>query len=253
MGVVKLRRLHRQVREAAAGHEASLRLGGVQVNFWFTLSAYGKAPAGTDTDRYDWAISVVARHVNDRVNRCFAGAAWLKQRFPARSYVRVHLMPRDDASVSVEYLRKKNWGGPKELLCGLRIPSVWFADRSDALMGLREFQAVLHALRAIGDRYGIGLPAAIGREADRGKPELHNPFVARPPEPLRYADSAVELEHLAGSMHPDQLLIAAKEPMPATAGDQRQTIAEALGPVVNRRSLGPADAEVAAWIIRTRQ
>jgi hypothetical protein len=37
--------------------------------------------------------------------------------------------------------------GPKELPCGLRIPSVWFADRSDGLLGLRDFRAVLHALR----------------------------------------------------------------------------------------------------------
>ena len=222
------------------------------MNYWFTLSAQSKAPTGIDTVRYSWATGVVARHVEDRVNRCFAGVAWLKQRFPAHSDVRVSLMPHNDAAVSVEYLRRKNYGGPKQLHCGLRIPSVWFADRSDALIGLREFQAVLHALRAIGDHYGIGLPAAASTDSDRGKPELQNPFVARPPEPSRYADSTIAVEHLAGSMHPDQLVIAAKEPMPTRAGDQRQILAEALGAVVERHALGPADAEVAAWIIQTR-
>ena len=50
------------------------------MNFWISLSAQLRAPAGGDQERYAGAVAVVAR--------CFAGAAWLKRRFPARSYGR---------------------------------------------------------------------------------------------------------------------------------------------------------------------
>jgi hypothetical protein len=222
------------------------------MNNWFTLSAHLRAPTGIDQHRYGWAAGVVAQHVADRINRSFAGPSWLRQRFPARSYVRVHLLPHNTASIGVEYLRKKNHGGSKELLCGLKIPLAWLTDRSDGLVGLREFQAALHALRAIGDHFGIGMPAAVSGDTDHGDPELQNPFVEQTRSPLRYADSAVRMERLASSMRPNQLLIAAKEPMPTLASDQRQSIVGVLGSVAERHLLGPADAKVAAWIVQTQ-
>ncbi|MGW4945030.1 hypothetical protein ACWEOZ_25955 [Actinoplanes sp. NPDC004185] len=185
------------------------------MSFWISLSASLTMPAGVGRVAYGQAL-VVAHSVEDRFNRCFAGAAWLKQRFPARSSVRVHLLPRDDTVVSAEYLRKKNYGGPKEIQCGLRLPSSWFQDPpvGDGLTGLRLFQAVQHALHAIGDRYGIGTPAAVGPHADRGRPALVDPFRRPPSGPSRYAAAALELQRLAHSTPPDQLILVAKEPRP---------------------------------------
>lgn len=179
------------------------------MSFWISLSASLTMPVGVDPVAYGQAL-VVAHSVEDRLNRCFAGAAWLKQRFPARSSVRVHLLPRSDTAVSVEYLRKKNYGGPKEIRCGLRLPSSWFSNPpvGDGLTGLRLFQAVQHALHAIGDQYGIGAPAAVGPNADRGRPELGNPFRPPPSGPSRYAAAALELQRLALSTQPDQLVLA---------------------------------------------
>jgi hypothetical protein len=222
------------------------------MNFWISLSASHTTPTGVDPVAYQRAI-VVAHSVEDRLNRCFAGAAWLKQRFPARSSVRVHLLPHDDTAVSVEYLRKKNYGGPKELRCGLRIPASWCSDPpvGDGLTGLRLFQAVQHALHAIGDQYGIGAPAAVGPKADRGRPELEDPFRPRPSRPSRYAAAALELQRLTHSTRPDQLVLVAKEPPSATVAKRHQAVIEALGTVVARHTVAMPDGEVKAWVIHT--
>ncbi len=220
---------------------------------WIFLSASHTMPAGVDRVAYGQVL-VVAHSVEDRLNRCFAGAAWLKQRFPARSAVRVHLLPHDGTAVSVEYLRKKNYGGPKEIRCGLRLPSFWFCDPpvGDGLTGLRLFQAVQHALHAIGDHYGIGTSAAAGPHADRGRPELGNPFRPPPSGPSRYAAAALELQRLAHSTQPDQLVLVAKAAPSATVAKQHQAVIEALGTVVARHTVAAAEGEVQAWIIHIR-
>ncbi|GGQ83760.1 hypothetical protein [Couchioplanes azureus] len=221
---------------------------------WIFLSASHRMPTGVDPLAYWRATVVVAESVEDRLNRCFAGAAWLKQRFPARSAVMVHLLPHDDTSVSVEYLRKKNCGGPKEIRCGLRIPSSWFSDPhvGDGLTGLRLFQAVQQALHAIGEEYGIGTPAAVGPSAGRSRPELEDPFRPRPSGPSRYAAAAVHLQRLAHSTDPDQLLLVAKEPLSGIVTRQHQTVLDALGAVGARHTVATPDGEVTAWTIRIR-
>ncbi|GAA3347027.1 hypothetical protein GCM10020358_60260 [Amorphoplanes nipponensis] len=223
------------------------------MNSWIFLSASLTTPAGVGRVAYGQAM-VVAHSVEDRVNRSFAGAAWLRQRFPARSCVQVQLLPRDDTVVGVEYVRKKNYGGPKEIRCGLRLPAAWFADPpiGDGLTGLRLFQAVQHALHAIGDQYGIGVPAAVGPAADRGRPELENPFRPPPSGPSRYAAAALELQRLAHSTRPDQMVLVAKEPPSAAVAEQHRAVIEALGTVVARHTVATPDGEAEAWTIHIR-
>jgi hypothetical protein len=225
------------------------------MTFWLDLSAPLRAPAGVDPFLYEQMIAV-SNKVADRVTRCFAGPAWLKRRFHARSYVRLHLLLTDDASVSVEHLKTKSWipggGGPLEIRCGLRIPTAWLAERGDGLLGLRLFQAVLHALHAVGDHHDIGgAPAPVGPGADRSTPEVWDPFHPPPPPPT-YADINTHLERLTATLHPDQLLLAAKEPMSSTVAKQCQDACEALGAVIDQQTLTAPDAKATAWIIQTR-
>jgi hypothetical protein len=235
--------------------------------FWLDLSAppvetrHGSmtaftypAPTGVDSLLYMNLVGV-SNQVADRVTRCFAGSAWLRRRFPARSYVQVHLLPRNDASVDVEYLRTHSWSedgaGPQEIQCGLRIPMAWLAEPGAALLGLRVFQAVLHALHAIGNHYGIGTPTAIGPNADRGNPEVSDPFSPPPPAPS-YTDINAHLERLTASLKPEQLLLAVKEPTSSTIAGQCRNVSEALGSIIEQHTLTTPNAKATAWLIQTR-
>jgi hypothetical protein len=224
------------------------------VSFWITLTLKRfKPPPGIDPDPQGRAIDVVS-HVQDRIAPCFAGAAWLKRRFPARSYLNILLLPQnDDASVSVEYLKTKGWGmgngGPREIRCGLRIPAVWFTEAGHGLVGLRLFQAVLHALNVVGDHYGIGRPAARIPKPDPDF-ELWDPFGPPPPRGLPYAEINAHLERLTVSIGPDQLVLAVKEPASSTITDQCRNVHEALGLIVERHTLTAPDAKATAWIIQ---
>ena len=224
------------------------------MTFWLTLYARLKEQKGVDPVHFNQMLAVF-NDVADRVTRCFAGEAWLRRRFHARSYVQVRLLATDDASVSVEHLKTKGYGGgtdgPREIRCVLRIPTSWLAERGDGLLGLRLFQAVLHALHAVGDRYGIGTPAAVGPGSDRGNPEVWDPF--RPPPPLpSYADINAHLERLAASLHPEQLLLAVQGPTSSTVAGQCRSVSEALGAVVDQHTLTAPNVKATAWIIQTR-
>jgi hypothetical protein len=220
---------------------------------WLDLSARLTVPTGIDPARY-LRIHAVEHHVADRITRCFAGAAWLSRRFPARSSVRVDLLTHDDASVGVEHLKPKSWGGghggPKQIRCRLRIPASWPAQPGDALLGLRMFQGVLHALHLIGERYGIGTPAAIGPRGGHGDPELWNPF-RPPPPPPSYADINAHLERLAASLQPEQLLLAVQGPTSSTVARQCRNVRAALGAEVDQHILTAPDAKATAWTIQT--
>ena len=212
-----------------------------------------EAPAGVDPDSY-WRMADAGNRVADRVTRCFAGSAWLRRRFPARSYVQVFLLTTDAASAGVEYLTTESGpgggDGPQGISCGLQIPTAWMAAPGDGLLGLRMFQAVLHALRAIGERYDIGMPSAVGPGADRGEPDVWDPF-GPPPRQPSYADINAHLDRLTRSLRPDQLLLAAKEPVPATVARQCRTVCEALGTVVDQHTLTAPDTKATAWTIHT--
>jgi hypothetical protein len=215
------------------------------------MSVYAfEAPEGVDPDSY-WHMLDVGSRVTDRVTRCFAGSAWLRRRFPARSYVQLFASTTDDASVSVEYFRTESGpdgdDGPQGIYCGLQIPTSWMATAGDGLLGLRMFQAVLHALHAIGKRYDIGMPAAARPRADR---EMWDPFGPPPPQPS-YADINGHLQRLAASLRRDQLLLTVKEPASATTARQCRTVCEALGTVVDQHTLTTPDAKAAAWTIQT--
>jgi hypothetical protein len=219
---------------------------------WFHLSAPPKAPTGVDPV-LRWRLIGAANRVADRVTRCYAGSAWLKRRFPSRSSVHVHLLPTGNAPVSVQRLNIFRWGdndGPIEIGCGLRIPMPWLTDPGDALLGLRLFQAVLHALHAVGDHYDIGRLAAIGPNADHDKPEVFDPFRPRP-APHSYADLNARLNRLAAALGPEQLLLAVKEPMSSTVAGRCRDVREALGTVVDQHTLTAPNVKATAWIIQT--
>ena len=56
---------------------------------WITLTLKRFKPLpGIDPDPQGRAVDV-ASHVEDRVAPCFAGAAWLNRRFPARSFLNI--------------------------------------------------------------------------------------------------------------------------------------------------------------------
>jgi hypothetical protein len=223
------------------------------MSFWIALSAPFAAPAGVDPHRYQRVATAVASHVADRVTLCYAGSAWLKRRFPARSYVQVHLLAHNDASVSVHYLKTKSWGdpdGPQEIQCGLRIPTSWFAEAGDGLAGLRLFQATLHAVNAVGDHYDIGRPAAAAAKPGRGDLSLWDPFRPLEPGPSAYADIDAHLERLAASINPDQLLLAVKEPTSPTVTRQCRSMGAALGAIADQHALTSPKAEATAWTIQ---
>ncbi|MET0494880.1 MAG: hypothetical protein ABW000_17295 [Actinoplanes sp.] len=219
---------------------------------WLALYAPLTVPTGIDPVRY-LRLPAAQHHVADRITRCFAGPAWLSRRFPARSSVRVDLLTHDDASVSVEHLKPKGWGGghggPRQIRCRLRIPASWPAQPGDALLGLRMFQGVLHALHLIGERYDIGTPAAVRPGAGRGDPDLRDPFHPPPPEPS-YADINAHLERLAAALHPEQLLLAVRGPTSSTVARQCRGVHEALGEVVDQRTLTAPQMKATAWIIQ---
>jgi hypothetical protein len=211
-----------------------------------------KPPPGVDPGRYHHMISVGA-DVARRVTRCFAGASWLRRAFPARSFVQLHMLTSNDASITVEYLLMESESdsatAPRGIHCGLRIPTSWIMEPGDALLGLRLFQAVLQALQAIGEHHNIGMPAAIGPDADRGNPPVWDPF--RPPLGLPpYAEIKAGLERRAASLHPDQLLLIVKQPVSSTVYGQCQDVGEALGAVVDQYTLTAPRIKVTAWIIQ---
>ena len=222
------------------------------MSFWIASSAPFTAPPGVDPVRYQRVVTAVASQVEYRVAPCYAGSAWLKRRFPARSYVQVHLLAHNDAAVSVEYLKTKSWtdsDGPQEIRCGLRIPTVWFAEPGDGLIGLRLFQAVLHALNVVGDHYGIGRPRAVNPKPD---PDfgLRDPFLPPPLDTFPYAEINAHLDRLATSIGPDHLVLAVKEPTSTTITDQCRSVHEALGMIVERHTLAAPEAEATAWTIQ---
>ncbi|MEU8664173.1 hypothetical protein, partial [Actinoplanes philippinensis] len=133
--------------------------------------------------------------------------------------------------------------GPKTIRCDLRIPADWLAEPGDGLLGLRLFQAMLYALRAIGDHYDIGGPAAAG---PGGGAAAWDPF-GPPPPPPSYADVNAHLEHLATSLRPDQLLLVVKEPTTATVARRCRDVRQALGTVVGEHTL---HRKATAWTIQ---
>ncbi|MEV6599879.1 hypothetical protein AB0M36_23935 [Actinoplanes sp. NPDC051346] len=222
------------------------------MTFWLDPYTRFKSLTGVDPVLYERMRSV-STEVAERVTRCFAGSAWLRRRFPARSYVNMRLLPGSDATVGVELLKTKGGGGPngpKAIRCDLRIPASWLAEPGDGLLGLRLFQAMLHALHAIGEHYVIGMPAAVGPGADRGDPEVWDPFDP-PPPPLSYADINAHLERLAASLSPNHLLLAVKEPTSAAVVRQCREVSEALGTVVDQHTLSAPNAKATAWTIQT--
>jgi hypothetical protein len=223
------------------------------MNDWLTLYARLTVPTGLDPVRYG-RIHAVEHGVADRIIRGFAGPAWLHRRFPARSSVRLDLLTHDDVSVGVEHLKPKGWGGghggPKQVRCRLRIPAFWLAEPGDALLGLRLFQGVLQALHLIGERYGIGAPAAVGPGADHGDPDLRDPFHPPPPQPS-YAGINAHLERLAASLGPDHLLLAVRGPTSSIVAGPCRRVREALGAVVEQHTLTEPQVKATAWIIQT--
>ncbi|BCJ49499.1 hypothetical protein Asp14428_09740 [Actinoplanes sp. NBRC 14428] len=197
------------------------------MSFWLDLSAppgaegshppagdLALAPAGPTADGYRRMVAV-GSDVAGRVSHCLAGPAWLRRRFPARSHVQIHASPAAGPAAAVEYLRTEPGpdgdDGPYGIHCGLAIPGAWTVTPGDGLLGLRLLQAVLHALQVVGAHYGIGMPSAVRPQADPG---LGDPF-GPPPRPS-YAAANPDPPHLAGSPDPGHLLLAVKEPAPAT-------------------------------------
>jgi hypothetical protein len=229
------------------------------MSFWLDLSHFSfEVPEGLDAQECSRRASIFATEVVDRVTRCFAGSAWLRQRFPARSYVQVRLQAHDKAAVSVEHLTIVNFPeegatGPQEISCDLRVPTAWFTDPGHGLIGLRFFQAVLYAFHTIGERYDIGIPAAIGPTSDRGNPEVRDRFrPPAPPAPPQYAEINTHLERLAAELQPEQLLVAVKEPVPPAVARQCRAVQEALGEVVDQHTLTGPGVKATAWTIQTR-
>jgi hypothetical protein len=221
---------------------------------WLFLHASHKAWKRVDPALFGRMVAL-GNVVGDRVTLGFAGSAWLKRRFHPRSTLQVHLLPTDEATSGVEVMKAKTWGegpgGPKQLRCGLRIPTSWLVDAGDGLAGLRLFRAMLDALHTVGDHYGIGAPAAVTPRSVPGDYEVWDPFRPPPPE-SSYADINTHLDRLVDSLRPDQVLLAIKEPTsPAVAGQVR-AVSEALGTVVDQQTLTTPDVKATAWIIQTR-
>ncbi|UQU66861.1 hypothetical protein COUCH_11575 [Couchioplanes caeruleus] len=230
------------------------------MTFWFDVSSPTML-TGVDQQLFrrqakvDWAsygrMIEASNHVSPRVSRCFAGSAWLRRRFPARSHVTLFFVLSDDTSVSVTYLTTISTpdddDSPQGIYWVLNLPTAWLAEPGDGLLGLRLFEAVLDALRVIGEHYGIGMPAAAGSGADRG--DVWDPF-GPPPRPS-YADINTALERLTASLPPEQLLLVAKEPVTATVARQCRIVREALGTVINELTLTGPNTKGTAWTIQT--
>ncbi|UQU66840.1 hypothetical protein COUCH_11465 [Couchioplanes caeruleus] len=224
------------------------------MTFWLDPYTRFKSLTGVDPVLYE-RMRFVSTEVTERVTRCFAGQAWLRRRFPARSYVNMRLLPHGDATVGVELVKTETRGGggpsgPKTIRCDLRIPTSWLAEPGDGLLSLRLFQAMLHALHVIGEHYDIGTPAVVGSGGNRGDSEVWDPF-GPPPPPPSYAHINAHLERLAASLSPDQLLLVVKEPTSATIARQCHNVRQALGAVVDQHTLTAPDAKATAWTIQT--
>jgi hypothetical protein len=222
------------------------------MTFWLDPYTRFKSLTGVDPVLYE-RMSSISTEVAERVTRCFAGQAWLRRRFPARSYVNLRLLPHSDTTVGVELVKIRRGGGPsgpKTIRCDLRIPTSWLAEPGDGLLGLRLFQAMLHALNVIGEHYDIGTPAAVGPGRHRGDPEVRDPF-GPPPPPPSYAHIDAHLKRLAASLSPDQVLLVVKEPTSAAIARQCRNVRQALGIVVDQHTLTAPHAKATAWTIQT--
>ncbi|WP_433796201.1 hypothetical protein [Actinoplanes sp. CA-252034] len=219
------------------------------MTFWLDPYTRFKSLTGVDPVLYE-RMSSVSTEVAERVTRCFAGQAWLRRRFPAHSHVNMRLLPQSDTAAGVELVKTRRGAGPKTIRCDLRIPISWLAEPGDGLLSLRLFQAMLHALHVIGERYDIGAPAAVGPGGHRGDPGVRDPF-GPPPPPPSYADINAHLTRLATSLGPDQLVLAVKEPTSATVARQCRNVRQALGTVVDQHTLIAPHAKATAWTIQT--
>jgi hypothetical protein len=226
------------------------------MSFWiFVSSRAARRGSGVDAKRY-LNIHDLASYANTALERGFGpGSTWLKQRFPAKSFVAIYVRAHGDTTVKVEKPRLKSDGGgpgdPKEISCSVNLPAVWFDAPGDGLLAVRVFRAVLLALRAVGEHYEIGPPPLRSGRADPGKPELRSLFSPPQVGPSPFRAAAASLQSLADAAEPHQLLLAAREPATRSVRARRNAVVTALGSVQAEHVLPVLDeGDVRVWVIR---
>lgn len=204
-----------------------------------------------DTEQYDRCAIELTSFINDAVERGFAGGAWLKQRFPARSLVWIHLYVHGEGSVTVNRPSTKNYGGPKRIQCRAGVPASWFSGSGDVVLMFRLFRAVLQVLDTLGAHYEIGPPGVRSPKTDPGKPKLLDPFSPEPVRPSPYEAVAGKVQDIADRADPQQLIVVAHGPAPRRQQQRWQEVAQALGtPETEQVLTGPEHGEVHVWTIR---
>lgn len=219
---------------------------------WLSVSAHDPGrDSGVDVERYSRCVHDLVAYINDAVERSFAGSTWLKQRFPAKSYVRIDVRVNSGETVNVDKLRTKTYGGPKEIICPVSVPAVWFDVPGDGLLAIRLFRAVLLALDSIGECYEIGSPPLRATKADPGKPDLMDPFSPRLAQPSPYGEAACSLQEIADRAEPHQLVLAGHGLASRFVRARQEAVGQALGMVEAEHVLpAPGEGGVRVWVIR---
>lgn len=219
------------------------------MSFWLSVSAKKpKRHLGINATRYN-AVHDLASATNDMIARAFDGVSWLRQRFPAKSYVDLRVECQD--KICVTDIRTKSFGGPKAIICTVGVPVAWFDDPGDGLLAVRLLRAELLALSAIAERYELGTVSLRTREKDPQKPELVNPFVARPTRGQAHLSAAAAVEKLTQEAHFDEFVVAAVEPAPPAVRSRRQAVVQQLGTPLAEKALQVSQDEgVRVWLIR---
>jgi hypothetical protein len=98
-------------------------------------------------------------------------AAWQRRSGLPRMPVVIETEPADVAVPEATSIGGTGRFGTPTILCRLHVPRAWLAQCADGVVGVRIVQAVLAALDAIGQRYGMGGPVPI-RKVPAFRPEF---------------------------------------------------------------------------------
>lgn len=178
----------------------------------------------------------MSAHVEDRVDRAFDGAAWLRRRFPGGRTAEVRTVLHDAARAEAGDTGTVG-GSRKRVFATVRLPSVWFDPAAGAALGFRLMGAAPLGLEAIGAAFELGPcpPHPPGRK-------LRRPLLPAPGAAGGDGFEAAVLRLVAG-LAADRLLLVAGAQTPQERVWQRAVAARlAAAPLPHE-----AEEEVSAW------
>jgi len=178
---------------------------------------------------------VLFAHVEDRLDRAFDGAAWLRRRFPGGRTAEVRAVVHDAAVVEAGATGVVG-GSRKRVFAEVRIPAVWFGPQAGGSLGFRLMGAALLGLDAIGAAYDLG-PCPLHPPGRK----LRRPLLPSLAEAGKGFEPAVG--RLVAGLPADRLLLLAGS---ETAADRRwqRTVAQRLAAAPMPHD---DEEEVSAW------